>query len=58
MKRLQYADLVLGQGLAGCIKERAQQLAEQGTEVEVDWVSGHMDVEWNEKADEVVKKAV
>lgn len=36
---------------------RTQKLRGRGTTVEVYWVPGHMDVEGNKKANEVVKEA-
>lgn len=55
IKQLQYIPLRPGQCLERCIKARTQQLVEQGVAVESHSVSGQMDIEGNEKADEAAK---
>lgn len=43
--------------IARCIIRRTQQLVEHGKAVEIYWVSGHMSVEGNKKADKAAKEA-
>lgn len=57
LKMLQHTDLGTGQWLKRRIIGRIQLLKECRTEMEIHWVTGHMGVKGNKKADETAKEA-